>query len=222
MPDHSTVSRRLQKLNIQKGNKMSQTLNLLFLIRKLGISVTIITGLVINLTTKIALPIVGWEKREITRIEWEKGETMNCNSKGVEFLITGSNMHSTFYRLTIACLNLNKKNQADWVILGGIDWVYKNARKGAIVHRFPPRTQNSGNQPNLYSFTKFVIGYRCHTDLLDSRLSSTWECEKYSSTIENNVLKTFGSQQLKVFSTKLIPFRFSNLEWSKYNTTNEQ
>jgi hypothetical protein len=206
---------------------MQPTKNFLFFMRKLGISVTIITGLVINLTAKIALANVGWQKRETTRIEWEKGKTMNCNGKGVEFLITGSNMHSTFYNLAVACLNLNRKNQADWVILGGVSWVYQNGRKDAFIHRFPPRTRNSGAQPNLYSFAKFVIGYNCRADNIEIvNFQSKWECEEYSSTIENNVLKTFGSQQLKenwpIKSTDYIPFKFSNLESSKHHTTNAQ
>jgi hypothetical protein len=42
-----------------KETKMQPTKNFLFFMRKLGISVTIITGLVINLTAKIALANVG-------------------------------------------------------------------------------------------------------------------------------------------------------------------
>ncbi|NER05018.1 MAG: hypothetical protein F6K17_21685, partial [Okeania sp. SIO3C4] len=157
----------------------------------------------------------GWEKREITRIEWESGKTLDCNGKGVEFLITGSNMHITFYDLAVACLNPSRQNQADWVILGGVDFVSKNRRENAFIHRFPPRTRNLGGQPNLYSFAKFVIGYNCRVN------SRQWECEQYSSTIENNVLKTFGSQQLKL-TTDEFYFQFSNLDSSKHNTTNAQ
>lgn len=197
---------------------MQPTKKLLFSIRKLGIYLTIITGLVINLTTEIALAGVSLQKREITRIEWEKGKTMNCNGEGVEFLITGSNMHRTFYSLAIACLNPSVQNQADWVILSGVDFVYKNRRQDAFIHRFPPKTQNSGGEPNLYSFAKFVIGYNCGADKIDTR---QWICEEYSSTIENNVLKTFGSQQLKSTIDE-IPFLFRDLEWSKYGTTNAQ
>ncbi|MGD1716968.1 hypothetical protein [Dapis sp. BLCC M172] len=189
--------------------------NLLFSIRKLGIYVTIITGLVINLTTEIALAGTSWQKREITRIEWEKGKTMNCNGEGVEFLITGSNMHRTFYSLAVACLNPTGQNQADWVILSGVDFVYKNGRQDAFIHRFPPKTQNSGGEPNLYSFAKFVIGYNCSFN------SRQWQCEEYSSTIENNVLKTFGSQQLKSTIDEF-SFLFSDLDSSKYQTTNAQ
>ncbi|MEB3342845.1 hypothetical protein [Okeania sp.] len=47
---------------------MQLTKNFLFSIRKLGFSVTTITGLVINLTTEIALAGTAWQKREITRI----------------------------------------------------------------------------------------------------------------------------------------------------------
>ncbi|NEQ74482.1 MAG: hypothetical protein F6K23_16435 [Okeania sp. SIO2C9] len=45
--------------------------------------------------------------------------------------------------------------------------------------------------------------------------------QQYSSTIENNVLKTFGSQQLKL-TTDEFDFQFSNLDWSKHNITNAQ
>ncbi|NEQ77733.1 MAG: hypothetical protein F6K23_34810 [Okeania sp. SIO2C9] len=88
------------------------------IVGKLSFSLTLIAGLTLNLTTtsEIALAGTGWQKREITRIEWESGKALDCNGKGVEFLITGSNMHITFYRLAVACLNLSRQNQADWVI----------------------------------------------------------------------------------------------------------
>ncbi|MEB3280671.1 MAG: hypothetical protein VKK42_17295 [Lyngbya sp.] len=189
----------------------------LSILLKLSFSLSLITGLTLSLTptTEIALAGVGTQKRAITKIEWESGEPMNCNGKGVEFLVTGSNMHATFYNLTIACLNPNRENQADWVVLGGISYVYNNNRENAFLQEFNPETQHSGNQPNLYSFAKFVIGYNCSLN------SHQWECEKYSSSIENNVIKTFGSQQLKS-TTDSIPFNFSNLELSAYHTTNAQ
>lgn len=195
---------------------MQPTKNFQLLIRQLSFSLTLIIGLTLNLTTttEIALAGVGTQKRAITKIEWESGEAMNCNGKGVEFLVTGSNMHATFYNLTVTCLNQNRENQADWVILGGINYVYKNNRENAFLQKFDPETQYSGERPNLYSFAKFVIGYNCN-------LTSGWECEEYSSSIENNVLKTFGSQQLKS-TTDSFPFHFSNLESSAYYTTNAQ
>lgn len=196
---------------------MQPTKNFKLSMRKLSFSLTLITGLTLNLTptAEIALAGVGTEKRAITRIEWESGEPMNCNGKGVEFLITGSNMHSTFYSLTVACLNQNRENQADWVILGGISYVYNNNRSDAFLQKFDPETQHSGNQPNLYSFAKFVIGYNCSLN------SHQWECKEYSSSVENNVIKTFGLQQLKS-TTDSLPFGFSNLESSAYHTTNAQ
>ncbi|ERT09360.1 hypothetical protein M595_0777 [Lyngbya aestuarii BL J] len=195
---------------------MQITKNFQLSIKTLSFSLTLIIGLILNLTTttKIVLAGVGWEQRAMTRIEWESGEPMNCNGKGVEFLVTGSNMHSTFYNLTVACLNQNRENQADWVILGGISYVYKNNRSDAFLQKFDPETQHSGERPNLYSFANFVIGYNCS-------LNRGWECEEYSSSIENNVLKTFGSQELKS-TTDSFPFNFSNLAESAYTTTNAQ
>lgn len=195
---------------------MQPTKNFQLSIKKLVFFLTLITGLTLNLTptTEIALAGVGTQKRTMTRIEWESGEPINCNGKGVEFLVTGSNMHSTFYQLAVACLNPNRENQADWVILGGISYVYKNNRSDVFLQKFDPETEHSGDQPNLYSFAKFVIGYNCS-------LNSQWECEEYSSTIENNVLKTFGSQQLKS-TTDSFRSGFSNLAESAYYTTNAQ
>ena len=175
-------------------------------------SLALIAGLTLNLTSEIALAGVGTQRRDITRIEWENGEPMNCNQKGVESLTIGSNMNLTFYYLTVACLEPEKEKQANWVILGQISFVYNNGRENVFLQRFEPETTNSGEQPNLYSFAKFVVGYNCS-------LNEAWECEEYSSSIENNVLKTFGSQQLEL-TNDLIPFEFSNLESSEYSTTN--
>lgn len=181
-------------------------------IKKLGLSLTLITGLSLSLTSEMALAGVGLQRREITRIEWEDGEPINCNDKGVESLTVGSNMHLTFYYLTVACLNPDREEEADWVILGQISFVYKNNRENVFLQRFDPETDNSGDRPNLYSFAKFAIGYNC-------RFNEGWECEEYSSSIENNVLKTFGPQELKSTNDS-IPFGFSNLEPSEYSTTN--
>ena len=194
--------------------KMQPTQNFRLSIKKFAFSLTLISGLTLNLTSEIALAGVATQSREISRIEWKNGEAMNCNNKGIESLTVGSNMQLTFYNLTVACLNSDEEKQADWVILGQISLLDNNGRENVFLQRFEPETENSGARPNLYSFAKFVIGYNCS-------LNERWECENYSSSIENNVLKTFGSQQLKL-TNDLIPSGFNNLESSAYSTTNSR
>ena len=49
-----------------------------------------------------------------------------------------------------------------------------------------------------------------------------WVCEKYSASIENNVLKTFGPQKLEYIPVGDIPFHFNeDVEESAYITINE-
>jgi len=182
-------------------------------IKKICCSLTLITGLSLSVASERALANVNWSVREITRIGWESGEPMNCNGEGVEVLIVGSNMHSTFYRLAVACLTPNREEQADWVILGGISFVYNNRRENVFLQRSNPETNNSGDRPNLYSFAKFAIGYNCR--ILDRK----WQCQEYSDSINNNVLKVYGLQQLKM-TTDYFSFRFGNLDESKYYITN--
>lgn len=191
---------------------MQPTKNLRLSIKKLGCYLPLMSGLIINLTSEIALAGVGTQRREITRIEWENGEPMNCDKKGIESLTIGSNMHLTFYDLTVVCFNPEGEKEADWVILGQISFVYKNSRENVFLQRLDPETDNSGEQPNLYSFAKFAIGYNCTFD-------RGWECQEYSPSIENNVLKTFAPQELKSTNDS-IPSGFSNLESSEYSTTN--
>lgn len=199
---------------------MQSTKKFIHPIKNLGYALTIVTGLTLSLTSESALASIERQTREITRIEWESGEPMNCNGKGVDFFALGASLHPKysqiiFKNLAVACLENNQENQADWVILGGVTYVAQNNREGIFLERFNPETTNLGNQPNLYSFAKFVIGYNCR------HLSGKWECQEYSSTIENNILKTFGLQELES-STGFIPFHFKDLESSEYHTTNEQ
>ncbi len=101
-------------------------------------------------------------------------------------------------------------------MLGGLDISAKPKNTPIQVQRFRPETQNYGNKPNLYSYAKFVIGYNCIAK------TGIWVCEKYSASIENNVLKTFGSQKLEYIQVGDIPFRFNeDVEGSAYITTNE-
>ena len=195
---------------------MNLTKNVLLSIINTGFYFSLITVLNLHLNINIALAGGGGEIRKITRVEWESGEKMNCGGKGVEYLVTYANVHFMSRQSAIYCLSSNNKSQADWVILGGFDISAKPKNTPIQVQRFRPETQNSGNKPNLYSYAKFVIGYNCIAK------TGIWVCEKYSASIENNVLKTFGSQKLEYIPVGDIPFRFNeDVEGSAYITTNE-
>ncbi|MDJ1184469.1 hypothetical protein [Roseofilum casamattae] len=184
------------------------------LIKNVCVSLAAIVGFAVVCTHEQALAGADTRARQMTRVEWESGEAMNCNSRGVEYFVIASNVHFHLAQVSAACLT--QSDRADWVILGGISSVSQNRREGVFLERSLPKTNGSGNSPNIYSFARFTIGYDC---ILESR---QWQCKEYSAPIENSLLKTFGSGELRSTNDS-IALEFKDLKGAgHYHTTNRR
>ena len=118
------------------------------LIKNVCVSLAAIVGLAAISTPQKALAGADTLSRQMTRVEWENGEAMNCDGRGVEYFQIASNVNFHLARVSAACLT--QSDRADWVILGGISSVRENRREGVFLERSLPKTNGSGNSPNIY------------------------------------------------------------------------
>ena len=176
----------------------------------------ILTLITVGVTFLIepAIAGVGNSKRQITAIEWGRsGNVINCNGRGTEYFVDGGNAFSMFRRVTIVCQNLHDSRKAQWVVLGGISARVDGAKKVTLEASYP-YTEGRGQKPNIYSFVKFVAGRDCILN------KNVWRCQKYSKSILNNNLKTYGVKLQQLSENDYSFFSFAGIDEEQYITIN--
>ncbi|WLT38089.1 hypothetical protein NON20_21465 [Synechocystis sp. B12] len=142
-----------------------------------------------------ALAGVYSSERKISSIEWSKGKKIICpNDRGTEYYNIGGAKNYGFSRIAVICYEENRNNTAKWIITGGRTVDFDKPSYKTYDYDPGNYTNGNGEKPNIYKYSKFVIGENCQ---LLSRQNEEWNCTKYfRSKTTDNYLKTYGSNSL--------------------------